>query len=88
MSTSVVAKKFEVEVVYNGITKPLAVEPHQQIAAVVEQAAHLFGVTQNVHMLALFKADGTEVAVNQSVADAGIKPEELLALRPSAVRGG
>ena len=88
MSTVIVGKKIEVEVVYNGVTKPLAIEPHQQMTAVVEQAAHFFGITQAVHLLALFKPDGTEIAVNQSVADAGIKPGELLALRPSAVRGG
>ncbi|MCR4347870.1 MAG: hypothetical protein NUV55_11805 [Sulfuricaulis sp.] len=80
--------KFEIQIVYNGLTKSLTLEPHQQITAVVEHAAHLFGVTQNVHTLALFKEDGTEIPVNQSVAAAGIKPGELLALRPSTVRGG
>lgn len=80
--------KFEIQVVYNGLTKSLTLEPHQQITAVVEHAAHLFGVTQNVHTLALFKEDGAEIPVNQSVAAAGIKPGELLALRPSTVRGG
>jgi len=88
MSTTVVGQKFEVQIVYIGVTKALAVEPHQQVTALVEQAALLFGITQNVHMLGLFKEDGSEIAVNQSVAAAGIKPEELLALRPSAVRGG
>jgi hypothetical protein len=64
------------------------VEPPEQITAVVRQAAHLFGITQNVHILSLFKADGSEIADNQSVTAAGIKPEELLALRPSTVKGG
>jgi Protein of Unknown function (DUF2604) len=92
MSTQVVAalasQKFEVQVVYNGLTKPLEVEPNQQMIAVVERAAHLFGITQNVHTLALFKEDGSEIAIEQSVAAAGIKVGELLALRPSVVRGG
>jgi len=88
MSAIAVEKKFEIQIVYNGLTKPLVVEPNEQVTAVVERAAHLFGVTQNVHTLALFREDGSEIAVNQSVAAAGIKPEELLALRPSAVRGG
>lgn len=88
MSTAIVERHFKVEVVYNGLTKPLGVEPNEQVAAVVEHAAHLFGVTQNVHLLALFKEDGSEIAVGQTVAVAGIKPGELLALRPSAVRGG
>ncbi len=88
MSSVIVGKKFKVDIVYNGVTKPLSVEPHEQVTAVVQQAAHLFGVTQNVHLLALFRTDGTEIAVNQSVAETGIRPDELLALRPSAVRGG
>ncbi len=88
MSAENVGEKFEIQVIYNGLTKALTVEPHQQIVAVVEGAAHLFGITQNVHTLALFKEDGSEIAVGQSVADAGIRAGELLALRPSAVRGG
>lgn len=87
MST-VVEKGFEVEVVYNGVTKPLAVETHQQVTAVLQHAVHLFGITQNPHLLSLFREDGSEVADNQSVAAAGLKPGELLALRPSAVKGG
>ena len=83
-----VERKIQVEIIYNGLAKPLAIEPHQQITAVVELAAHLFGVTQNVHTLALFKTDGTEIAVNQSVEAAHIQAGERLALRPSAVRGG
>lgn len=80
--------KIEIQIIYNGLTKELEIQPHEQITAVVERAAHLFGITQNVHTLAIFRMDGTEIAVNQSVTAAGIKPHELLALRPSAVRGG
>lgn len=89
MSTqTAVGHKVQIEVLYNGLAKPLAVEPHQQMTAVVELAAHLFGITQNVHTLALFRPDGTEIAVNQSAEAAHIKAGERLALRPSAVRGG
>jgi hypothetical protein len=42
------SKKLEVQIVYNGVTKSLEVEPHQQMTAVVQQSAHLFGVTQNM----------------------------------------
>ncbi len=87
MSTAVVGQKFEVQVIYNGVTKSLAVEPHQNMTAVVQLAAHLFGIA-DAHTLALFKEDGSEVPVNQSVTEAGLRPGELLALRPSAVRGG
>lgn len=81
-------KSFSVEIVYNGITKPLTVNLHEQITAVVQHAVHLFGITQNAHLLSLFKENGSEIPDNQSVAAAGIKPGELLALRPSAVKGG
>ena len=88
MDAVVVAKKYEVLVVYNGVTKPITVEPHEQVHAVLQQAIHLFGITQNPHLLSFFKEDGTVVPENQSVADAGIKPGERLALRPNAVKGG
>src|SRR5882724_8890578 len=81
MSTVVVGKKFEFDVVYNGVTKDLVVEPHQQVTAVVEHAAHLFGITQNVHLLALFRADGTEIAINQSVTDAALLTQAFRAVR-------
>ena len=83
-----IKNKFEIKVIYNGITKPVIVNPHQQVTAVVQHAAHLFGITQNLHLLSLFKEDGSEIADNQSVAAAGIKPCDLLALRPSTVKGG
>lgn len=80
--------KFEVFIIYNGVTKPLAVEPHEQVQAVLQQAIHLFGITQNPHLLSLFKEDGTAVPEHQSVHDAGIKRGDRLALRPNAVKGG
>jgi hypothetical protein len=88
MQEAAVENKFEIFVIYNGVTKSLAVELHQQVQAVLQHAIHLFGITQNPHLLALFKEDGTEVADNQSVAAAGIHAGDHLALRPSAVRGG
>jgi len=88
METVITAKKFEIRILYNGLTEPLSVEPHQQVNAVREHAIHLFHITQNPHLLSLFREDGTEVPDNLSVAAAGIRPGELLALRPSAVKGG
>jgi Tfp pilus assembly pilus retraction ATPase PilT len=88
MSQTTVATKFEILIVYNGVSKPITVEPHEQVQAVLKQAIHLFSITQNPHLLSLFKEDGTVVSENQSVADAGIKPGERLALRPNAVKGG
>jgi len=88
METAVVEHKYEILVIYNGVTKPLAVESHQQVQAVLQHAIHLFGITQNQHLLSLFREDGTVVPEDQSVAAAGIRPGERLALRPNAVKGG
>src|SRR5437899_2919021 len=86
MDAVAVAKKYEIVVVYNGVTKPLSVEPHEQVQAFLRQAIHLFGITQQPHLLSFFREDGSEVPDNQSVADAGIKPGQRLALRPGAVK--
>lgn len=83
-----VEKKFVVDVVYNGIGKPLQVEPEERVAAVLQRAITLFGVTQNPHLLSLFRLDGTVVGENESVEKAGLKPGQELLLRPNAVKGG
>ena len=88
MEAIAVAKKYEILVVYNGVTKSITVEPHQQVEAILKHAITLFNITQNAHLLSLFREDGSVVPEHQSVADAGIKPGELLALRPNAVKGG
>ncbi len=86
---SVVAeKKFAVEITYNGVTKPLEVNPEERVQAVLQQAIAAFGITQNPHLLGLFRENGTEVPDNESVERAGLKPGELLLLRPSSVRAG
>lgn len=81
-------KAIAINVTYNGITKPLDLQPHMHITAAVQQAAHLFGITTNVHTLALFREDGSEILENGSVLGAGITAESILALRPSTVKGG
>lgn len=86
--TSAVATKFDIRILYNGVTESLHVEGHEQVTAVLERAMNAFHITQNRHILALFRPDGTEVAEGQSVTQAGIVPDELLGLRPSAVKGG
>jgi hypothetical protein len=83
-----VEKKFAVEVVYNGVTKPLEVEPEEQVTALLRKAIAVFGITQNAHLLSLFKEDGSVVPENESVARAGLKPGEVLLLRPNQVKGG
>jgi hypothetical protein len=81
-------KKFAVQVVYNGVTKPLQVEPEERVTALLQQAIAAFGVTQQPHLLSLFRQDGTLVPENESVERAGLSPDEVLLLRPNAVKGG
>jgi len=83
-----VEKKFAIEIVYNGMTKSLSVEPEEQVASLLRQAIVAFGITQNAHLLSLFRQDGSVVPENESVERAGLKPRETLLLRPNAVKGG
>lgn len=83
-----VEKKFAVEVVYNGISKLLTVQPEEQIRILLQRAIAAFGITQNQHLLAFFRENGTEIPDNETVEQARLKHGEVLLLRPSAVRGG
>jgi hypothetical protein len=83
-----IAMKFQIDVLYNGITEVLDIEPHEQVTAVLNRAENIFHITQNRHLLSLFRADGTEIADQQSVRDARLTPNETIALRPSTVKGG
>jgi hypothetical protein len=88
MEPATEAHKIEIFIIYNGVTKPIIIETHQQVQAVLQHAIHVFGITQNQHLLSLFKEDGTVVPEHQSVHEAGIKRGEHLALRPNVVKGG
>jgi hypothetical protein len=80
-------KKFAVQVVYNGATKPPQVELEERVTALLQQVIAAFGVTQQPHLLSLFRQDGTLVPENESVERAGVRPDEVLLLRPNAVKG-
>lgn len=86
--TTTVEKKFDVEIIYNGISKPLGVELQESVAAILQKAITEFHITQNPHLLSLFRQDGSVVPENESVERAGLKPGEVLLLRPNAVKGG
>lgn len=88
MEETLISKKIEIKVVYNGISQSMSVQSHEQVKAVLQRAIHLFGITQNAHLLSLFKQDGSELPDHVSVGDAGIQPCDILALRPGAVKGG
>ena len=83
-----VQTKFQVEVSYNGVTKALQVEAHEQVEAILQQAIHLFQITQQPHLLSLFRLDGSKVDEHQSAAQAGLQQGTELFLRPDAVKGG
>ncbi len=86
---SVIAeRKFAVDVVYNGITKPLQVEPEERVTVLLQKAIAAFGITQQPHLLSLFRQDGSVVPENESVERAGLKPGEILLLRQNVVKGG
>lgn len=77
--------KFQVTVSYNGISKPLEVNSHQQVQAVFARAMELFHNPGGD--LALF-IGANALAVHQSVAEAGIIAGTILLLRPRNVGGG
>src|SRR5260370_29849122 len=83
-----VERKFVVDVIYNGITKPLQVQQEEQVTALLQRAIAAFGITQQPHLLSLFKQDGSVLPENGSVESGGLKPGEILLLRPNAVKGG
>lgn len=86
--TTLVEKKFVVDIIYNGVTKPLQAEPEERVTALLQKAIAAFGITQNQHLLSLFRQNGTLVPENETIERAGLKPGEILLLRPNAVKGG
>lgn len=83
-----VEKKFEIEILYNGVEKKLKVEEEDTVKQVLERAIQIFGA-QQPHLLALYTATGQELTnESQTVKQAGIRPHDKLLLRPSQVRGG
>ena len=83
-----VERKFAVEVVYNGVAKSLSVDADEKVAVLLQKAIAAFHITQQPHLLSLFRQDGTVVSENETVERAGLKPGEVLLLRPNAVKGG
>ena len=82
------ALKYEVSIIYNGVTRVLEVDSHERTQAVLARAVALFGVQQGGHLLSLFTLNNVEIPDNESVEQAHITPGEQLLLRPSRVRGG
>lgn len=85
---SVPKEVFDVIVIYNGIKKPLRVHLQELIKTVLQKAIALFGSPPNPHLLSLFTEAGKELPENETVKQVGLRPDEKLLLRPSAVKGG
>lgn len=77
-----------ITVTSNGIDHTIDYNPHQAMQTLLEHALNAFDVRENRHTMALFTVDDVELPIEGSVEDAGVKPGDLLVLRPSRVRGG
>jgi hypothetical protein len=80
--------QFEVTVLYNGIPKRFEVRRDELVQRLLDEARQAFGPIPNAHLLGLFSSAGTELQDNQTIKAAGVKPRDVLLLRPSTVRGG
>jgi hypothetical protein len=80
-------RQFTVEVLYDGVKKSIDVRPEETVKALLDKAIAAFGPLPNSHMLALYKG-GEELVDGQTLKDAGVKPHDVLLLRPSKVKGG
>lgn len=81
--------KFKVAVTYNGLTRDLEVNRRQAMQAVLERALGLFEITDPRNTMGLFDGSNNEYSdLNASVEAAGLKPGQVVILRPRAARGG
>jgi hypothetical protein len=78
---------FKVEVIYDGVKKPFQVRLQETVNVLREQAIAAFGPIPQPHLLGLFK-DGKELPDGETIKQTGVKPHDMLLLRPSTVRGG
>src|SRR5579863_2907797 len=74
--------KFTVEIVHEGVAKHFSVEPEERISTLRQKAISEFHITQSPHLLHLFRQDGSEVPEHESAKCAGLRPGEVLLLRP------
>jgi hypothetical protein len=80
-------REFTVEILYDGVKKKFEVRAEETVKALLEKAIAAFGPLPNPHMLSLYKG-GNELSDTQTLKDAGVKPHDVLLLRPSKVKGG
>jgi hypothetical protein len=80
-------RHFTVEVLYDGVRKKFEVRVEETVKQLLDKALIAFGPLPAPHALALFK-DGKELSDPLTIKEAGIKPHDVLLLRPSTVKGG
>jgi hypothetical protein len=81
--------EFEVTVLYDGVKKKFEVKPEELVKKLLDQAIAAFGPLPNPHTLALYpETGGEELKDAETIKQAGVKPQDLLLLRPSKVKGG
>ena len=82
---------FAIKVTYNGVTKDLEVQPHEDMQAVLQKAINLFSLQRQPHQMGLFTEASVQVAgpdIHQSVEQAGLQASQLLVLKQVVVEGG
>ncbi|MFZ1008144.1 MAG: hypothetical protein WAN65_14990 [Candidatus Sulfotelmatobacter sp.] len=80
-------RQFAVQVLYDGVKKPFEVRLEETVKRLLDEAIKAFGPLPSPHTLSLFKGT-TELPDSQTIKEAGIKPHDVLLLRPSKVKGG
>jgi hypothetical protein len=80
-------QEFTVEILYDGVKKKFNVRAEERVKTLLDKAIAAFGPLPNPHTLSLYKG-GDELSDSQTLKDAGIKPDDVLLLRPSKVKGG
>lgn len=78
----------QIEITYNGVTKPFEVQPEEQVQAVLSRAIAAFGVQRQPHQMGLFSSANAAILANESVEQAGIHAGDLLTLRQTVIEGG
>ena len=79
--------KFEISIIYNGVTQPLEVNANQALQAVFQRALQLFQLQNAPGNLGLADLNNNQLDLNRSVTDAGITPGTRLQLRAPAGGG-
>jgi len=78
----------EIIVSSNGVDHEIKYEPHEAASALLEAALNAFHIHDARHTYALWTESGVELPITGSAQEAGVRPGDVLFLRPSVVRGG